>query len=296
MSKLPSPNVLRAVRLLPEAVRIGSAPSSETVLPEEFPRETAPRGRQDDLLAQLTEELAQLKSRLEESESENRELSSRTAALEGELSGEKVRVDEERKKLISEMEAASASARKKAAADGFEEGRKAGYDQGIDDARKEASRDAAEKIRSAVGLLESIHDALTRKMEDLAALQAPKLIRMWEHLLSRMLLKEAALDEETILRVLRGVIERISEKERLLVYLNPGDVDSVRSRRDEYSDLLRGVRHLEFTPDPNVDAGSCIVETNMGIYDARWRTQLEQVAGEIERLFLEGGAEDDGES
>ena len=70
----------------------------------------------------------------------------------------------------------------------------------------------------------------------------------------------------------------------------------MRSRRDEYSDLLRGVRHLEFTPDPNVDAGSCIVETNMGIYDARWRTQLEQVAGEIERLFLEGGAEDDGES
>ena len=294
MSKLPPPNVLRAVRLLPEAVRIGNASSPEPASRGELPRERAASGRQEDLLAQLAEELTLLKSRLAGAEAENLELASRSSALEAELASEKIRVDEERRQLISEMEAMAAAARKKAAAGGFEEGRKAGYSQGIDDARKEASREAADAIRSAVALLGSVHSELDGRMNDLAALQAPRLIRMWEHLLSRMLLKEAALDGETAMRVLRGVLERISDKERLLVYLNPGDIDTVRNRRDEYGDLLRGVRHLEFTPDPNVDAGSCIVETNMGIYDARWRTQLEQVAGEIEQLFLEGGAEDDG--
>lgn len=294
MSKLPRPNVLRAVRLLPEAVRIGSALPPETPPEGEPPREN-PRARQDDLMTQLTEELSLLKSRLEETEAENRELASRSEALEKELTAEKTRVEEERRKLVSEMEAASAAARKKAAGEGFEEGRKAGHDQGLDDARKEASREAADAIRSAVELLESVKVALDKKMDDLVALQSPKLIRMWEHLLSRMLFKEAALDPETALRVLRGTLERISDKERLLVYMNPSDAESVKNRRDEYGDLLRGVRHLEFTPDPNVDAGSCIVETNMGIYDARWRTQLEQIAGEIEQLFLEGGAEDDGE-
>jgi flagellar assembly protein FliH len=294
LSKLPRPNVLRAVRLLPEAVRIGSALPPETPPEGEPPREK-PRARQDDLMTQLTEELSLLKSRLEETEAENRELASRSEALEKELTAEKTRVEKERKKLVSEMEAASAAARKKAAGEGFEEGRKAGHDQGLDDARKEASREAADAIRSAVELLESVKVALDKKMDDLVALQSPKLIRMWEHLLSRMLFKEAALDPETALRVLRGTLERINDKERLLVYMNPSDAESVKNRRDEYGDLLRGVRHLEFTPDPNVDAGSCIVETNMGIYDARWRTQLEQIAGEIEQLFLEGGAEDDGE-
>jgi flagellar assembly protein FliH len=294
LSKLPRPNVLRAVRLLPEAVRIGSALPPETPPEGEPPREN-PRARQDDLMTQLTEELSLLKSRLEETEAENRELASRSEALEKELTAEKTRVEKERKKLVSEMEAASAAARKKAAGEGFEEGRKAGHDQGLDDARKEASREAADAIRSAVELLESVKVALDKKMDDLVALQSPKLIRMWEHLLSRMLFKEAALDPETALRVLRGTLERINDKERLLVYMNPSDAESVKNRRDEYGDLLRGVRHLEFTPDPNVDAGSCIVETNMGIYDARWRTQLEQIAGEIEQLFLEGGAEDDGE-
>lgn len=295
MSKLPSPNVLRAVRLLSEAVRIGDPPP-EADLPEATPGEEEARRRPADPSSRLAEELRLLKEQLSESEAGNRELASRVKALEEDLSGEKKRIEKEREKLLSEMEAKSAAARKKAAAEGFEEGRKAGHDQGIDDARKEASRDAADTIRSSVELLESVYTALEEKMTDLVSLQSPRLVRMWERLLSRMLLKEVALDGETAIRVLRGVLERISEKERLLVYLNPEDVDSVRNRRDEYGDLLRGVRHLEFTPDPNVDAGSCIVETNMGIYDARWRTQLEQIGAEIDQLFLEGGAEDENES
>ena len=295
MSKLPSPNVLRAVRLLSEAVRIGDPPP-EADLPEATPGEEEARRRPADPSSRLGEELKLLKEQLSESEAGNRELASRVKALEEELSGEKKRIEKERVKLVSEMETKSAAARKKAAAEGFEEGRKAGYDQGIDDAKKEASREAADTIRSSVELLESVYSTLGEKMSDLVSLQSPRLVRMWERLLSRMLLKEVSLDGETAIRVLRGVLERISEKERLLVYLNPEDVDSVRNRRDEYGDLLRGVRHLEFTPDPNVDAGSCIVETNMGIYDARWRTQLEQIGAEIDQLFLEGGAEDENES
>ncbi len=295
MSKLPSPNVLRAVRLLSEAVRIGDPPP-EADLPEATPGEEESRRRPADPSSRLAEELKLLKEQLSESEAGNRELASRVKVLEEELSGEKKRIEKERVKLVSEMEAKSATARKKAAAEGFEEGRKAGYDQGIDDAKKEASREAADTIRSSVELLESVYSTLGEKMSDLVSLQSPRLVRMWERLLSRMLLKEVSLDGETAIRVLRGVLERISEKERLLVYLNPEDVDSVRNRRDEYGDLLRGVRHLEFTPDPNVDAGSCIVETNMGIYDARWRTQLEQIGAEIDQLFLEGGAEDENES
>ena len=294
MSKLLRPNVLRAVRLLPEAVRIGNAPPAEQDPREKAGRESSAADHPQDLLSQLTEELTLLKKKLEESERENRDLASRAAVFEDELSREKVLLDEERRKIMSTMESDAAAARKKAASEGFEEGRKSGYDQGIDDARKEAGREAEEKIRSAVALLESVHGSLGERFDALAALQMPRLIRMWEFLLSRLLRKEASLDGETALRVLRGVLERISDKERVLVYLNPDDVDAVRGRKDEFSDLLRGIRHLEFIPDGNVDAGSCLVETNLGIYDARWRTQLEQISAEVEKLFIEGGASDDG--
>lgn len=296
MSKPLRPNVLRAVRLLPEAVRIGSSQEDNRRVPEAAPGEPETGNHPGDLFTQLTDELTLLKAKLEESERENRDLASRAAVFEEELSRERVRLKEERGKMVSALEAEAAAARKKAVSEGFEEGRKAGYEQGIDDARKEAAREAEEKIRSAVDRLESVHRSLEEHLDALAELQMPRLIRMWEFLLSRMLSKEVSLDGETALRLLRGVLERISDKERVVVYLSPEDADAVRGRKDEFGDLLRGVRHLEFVPDGNVDAGSCIVETNLGIYDARWRIQLEQVSGEIERLFIEGGASDDGSS
>lgn len=296
MSKLLRPNVLRAVRLLPEAVRIGNTPGAELEVQENAPRVPEAGNHPVDLLSQLSDELSLLKKRLEESERENRDLASRASVFEDELSRERVRLEEERGKMTSAMKSEAAAARKKAVSEGFEEGRKAGYEQGIDDARKEAAKEAEEKIRSAVSLLESVHGSLEGSRDALCSLQMPRLVRMWEFLLSRMLRKEVSLDAETVVRMLRGVLERISDKERVLIYLNPEDVDAVRGRKDEFGDLLRGVRHLEFIPDGNVDAGSCIVETNLGIYDARWRIQLEQVSGEIDRLFIEGGAGNDGTS
>lgn len=296
MSKALRPNVLRAVRLLPEAVRIGNAPSGSEDPPERPSSDLSAPDHPGDLLTQLTDELSLLKKKLEETEKENKTLLSRAERFESELSAEKKRLEKDRIEMTDKLEAEALAARGQATSEGFEEGRKTGYEQGIDDARKEAAREAREKIQSMVALLGAVYDSLKEKVDDLADLQMPRLIRMWEFLLSRMLCREAALDEGTARRVLAGVLERISDKDRVFVYLNPEDLEGVQAKKDEFGELLRGVKHLEFTPDRNVDVGSCIVETNLGIYDARWRTQLEQIAAEIDRLFIEGGAEDDGSS
>lgn len=77
------------------------------------------------------------------------------------------------------------------------------------------------------------------------------------------------------------------------MYLNPRDLKGVDSLRESLTDVLRGAKHVEFSGDEHVDPGSCLVETNLGVYDARWRTQLEQIASQVEHLLVEGAAEDD---
>ena len=64
--------------------------------------------------------------------------------------------------------------------------------------------------------------------------------------------------------------------------------------KDDLLDVLRGIKHFEFLADEQVERGSCLVETGMGIYDARWRTQLEQISTQIRQLLEEGGAMRDG--
>ncbi|MDI9370229.1 MAG: hypothetical protein GX181_02610 [Synergistaceae bacterium] len=287
MYKFSKAKIIRAVRVLPEAVKIGLAPE-EAEAPEESLDSQGPREAERGGDESLQKEIERLKVELENERLENSDLVSRLSLSEKEMVRERENLAAERDRMKAAMQAEAESLKKKAAVEGAEEGRKAGYEEGAATAREEISREYEEKVSSLVSVLEGVHASLKGSGEDLAALVMPRLIRLWELMLSRMLHREVELSEDTVVPVLRTLMERLSDRESILVYLNPGDAEQTADRRDEFGDLLLGVKHLEFIPDPNVEKGSCVVETNLGIYDARWRTQLEQIQKEIDHLFIEG--------
>jgi flagellar assembly protein FliH len=151
-----------------------------------------------------------------------------------------------------------------------------------------------DRFERAVSLVEKTVSGLDRARESLAALQEPQMVRLWEALLSRMLVTRVTLDPDTVLRTVAELLKRLSDRERVLVYLHPEDIARVEGR-PELTDLLRGIKRLEYLADSHVDPGSVLIETNLGVYDARWRTQLEQVAAEVDHLLLTGGEDDGGE-
>jgi len=292
LSKSPRTNLIRAVRLLPEAVKVGLGPlpdeTVELLSPVDPGRESAVR----DEHAGLLDEVERLRESIRRVEQENRDLAARVALSEKELSDERRRLEADRQRMKADMEAEAESVRKAAEVEGAERGRSAGYEEGARKAREEIALEYEQKVSSLVALLESVHASLDQSAEELANLGMPRLIRLWERMLSRMLRREVELSDDTVQRVLRGILERLSDRDRILVYLNPADAERTSGRRDVFGDLLLGVKHLEFIPDVNVEEGSCIVETNLGIYDARWRTQLEQIHQEIDHLFVEGRKDD----
>ena len=282
--------MLRAVRVLSETVKVGSLISGDE--PEKASRSSSRVPPPSDPLVRLREELALAESRLERAETEITLLSSRNRVLGEEFQAERKKAQEEERQRAAALEAEGAALRKRSVEEGFSEGKRAGYSEGQEQARREMKRHYEAKVASLVALLENIHAALSDRLEGLSALHLPQLIRMWELLLSRMLQQQVTLREDTAMLVLREVLERVSDRERILVYLNGDDLEGILSRKDSFGDLLRGVKHLEYLPDANVEKGSCIVETNLGIYDARWRTQLEQIGKDIDHLFIEGRNDD----
>ncbi len=284
-------NILRAVRVLPQSVRIGAA--QETGRPEdEFEGSVRPedveRRERESELDDVRHEVERFRERAEAAERENGGLLERIRAFEGELSELRSRVETERGKMMSEVETESGRLFEKARREGYAEGNKNGREEGLALARKEVAAEYAQRFSALVARLESIHETLVGQTDSLIRLLTPKIIRLWQNLLKRMLHKEISLDQEAVLRVFSGVLQRVSDRERIVVYLAPADVDILRDRQGEFADILRGTKHLEFIADPSVGPGSCIVETNLGVYDARWRTQLEQIDSEIETLFIEG--------
>jgi len=116
------------------------------------------------------------------------------------------------------------------------------------------------------------------------------MLRLWQEMLKKMLQREASLAPDAVLDVLSDVLSRLSDKNHILIYVSPEDMGLLQaSLSQDFEDVLRGVKHLELKPDASVDKGSCIVETNLGVYDARWRTQLDQIETAVESLFQKLG-------
>ncbi len=277
--------------MLPQTVRIGVVPEDGKTDDETGTVDVSVESEADHAESELDiarKEANKFRTQSVRQEEENAELLSRIRVLEADISKLGVQVDCERRQMTAELESESRKLFERARSEGRAEGQKTGREEGLVQAKKEISAEYAQRFSALVSRLESVHETLVAQTDSLIRLLTPKVIRLWQNLLKRMLHKEVALDQETILRVFTGVLQRVSNKERIVVYLAPEDVDLLRDRQGEYADILRGTKHLEFIADTSVDSGSCIVETNLGVYDARWRTQLEQIDSEIEMLFIEG--------
>lgn len=286
----PSKNrVLRAVRLLPTAVRVGRGGIEElsreesSSAPEERPAESEERLA----LAAAEAEIRKLKAEVRDHElsvSEEREAAN---AARAELAKLQADIERERNELFAKLERESAEARETAKQEGYQEGNAKGYDDGIKKADAEKSAEYSSRFSDALKLLDSMTKSLQDAREQLAASHAPELVRLWEIMLEKMLSVRVSIDAESAIRIVDTILKRVSDRERVVVYLNPQDISMVQNSRDSLIESIRGVKSFEMMSDDHVDRGSCLVETNMGIYDARWRTQIEQIQTEIETLLME---------
>ena len=295
MSDCSRQRLIRAVRMLPETAKIGVFPVRDESLKKKLDeREPVNQGGslidvapqpdpREAKIEQLNIQLASLELQLSNAQ---KEIASLKDANESLARSVEVERQELRAKAQAEAEVTRASAKEQ----GHQEGVTAGYVEGTQKAQEQLQVEYRERFASYVQMLEAIHTVVAEQKERLIVSQLPQLISLWEIMLSRMLLTRVSLDPQVVERTVRDIVQRISDREKILVYLHPEDLPLVTEIHDELLDSLRGIKHFEFLRDVHVDRGSCLVETGMGIYDARWRTQLEQIDLQVQQLLMEADA------
>ena len=306
--------VLRAVRLLPQAVKIGidepDTPEEEPKQEEERPRSSAsPRPRPSAPInrtarrvppspsgkaqppapgpnKELLQKIDELQTKLSEAEAQNAALAQERDKLASEIDGVKADYQGRKKELEAGAAAAAAKVADEAREKAKKEGWDAGHSEGLSAARNEVKKEYLDKFSGLISVLEGINKRLNESFAKLAALNQPRMIRMWTEMLKRMLHRQVELHPETIDVVLSDLLSRLSDKSQILIYAAPDDVERLEGDMDaEFREVLRGVHHLDIKADPNVEPGSCIVETSLGVYDARWRTQMGQVESVVDNVF-----------
>ena len=283
------------MRLLPGAVRIGRGTLED--IPEKIEgtggitSPEAPEG-EDSALVIAQAEIRKLKSELRTRESEIGEARTSVQNLKAQIEATRADVEREKADFYEKAKAEVAHQKEAAAAAGREEGLSKGYDDGLKKAEAEVSADYRNRFSEALTLLGNIGTSLAEAREKIALAHVPQLIRMWEMMLQKMLQVSVELDPSVVERSIAYILSRVSDRERIVIYLNPSDVEMVENIKEGMKDSIRGVKLFELLSDENVDRGSCLVETALGIYDARWRTQLEQISTEVRDLLMEAMSAD----
>ena len=308
-SNLAHQRVLRTVRLLPQAVKIGILESEikqEGTKPEAKPGKPdkpakpevqvrMPEHDSHDLreIEELSAQVKALTNSLSNAEVANAELSEAKAKLDREIGG--IKSDYENRKKTLEAEANSNAkriadeAREKAKHEGFTQG----HNEGLAQARKEVEQEYLAKFAKLAGVIENLGKNLEANFAELVKLNQPRLIRVWTEMLRRMLYRQVELNPDTIDSVLNELLSRLSDKNQVLIYVSPEDLKQLEGNIDtKFQEALRGVKRLELKSDPHVETGSCLIETGLGVYDARWKTQMSQVESVVNEVFQQVAKED----
>ena len=97
-----------------------------------------------------------------------------------------------------------------------------------------------------------------------------------------------AADPELVVEAVRGALRRLVERDRVLILVNPDDLELVRDHVGRLVSELGGIEHCEVQAERRVRPGGAIVRTTEGEVDATLETKLARAREVLEHELANG--------
>jgi flagellar assembly protein FliH len=177
-------------------------------------------------------------------------------------------------RLLAQAMADAERIRESARAEGYEQGRAAGHEQGV-----------AEIARAAGALGEAVQAVQALRVETVQTVEMDA-IKLAIALSNKILMGALQARPELVVEVVQGALRRISDRRTITVLVNPADLEVVRSAVGQLTGQGSGVEVCDVQADERVELGSAIVRTGQGEVDAGVYAQLER-ASEVAAAAVE---------
>jgi flagellar assembly protein FliH len=153
------------------------------------------------------------------------------------------------------------------------------YRNGMEEGRRQAERGLAnvfKSLRDGVSALTGLRSRVLKESEE-------DLLRLAVMVARKIVQQEIAQEPAILASIIAAAVGGCTERDRVVVRLNPGDHAVVAANRQTFLAGLGDDAPITLTPDDGVGPGGCLVETATGTVDARIESQLD----EIYRTLLE---------
>ncbi|MGE3725280.1 MAG: FliH/SctL family protein [Candidatus Sericytochromatia bacterium] len=166
-----------------------------------------------------------------------------------------------------------------------------GFNVGYQEGREEAIKENAQLLMETTNALNKLHAAFpvaVKQNED-------KLIKLALEISREVIQDELAMKPEIVLKSVERAIGKVSDLEKVIIKVNPLDLDLVLPKQEFFRKLLPDVQDFIITGHYSIERGGCHIETNSGTIDAQVNTQLAVVEEVFQQIRSEYDFDDDGE-
>ena len=153
--------------------------------------------------------------------------------------------------------------RSRAYREGFEQGREEGWRKG-----EAELQETLRRFQRIIEELEGFRKRVLSEMEE-------GMLELVMEVSRKVIRRELLSDKEAVLRTLREAASKLTDGDRVKIYLSPDDIEIVREHLAEI--LSHGLKGVELRADPHISPGGCFIETEFGHIDARVEGQLEAI-------------------
>lgn len=148
--------------------------------------------------------------------------------------------------------------------------------QALEEGYAAGRHEALEALAPALSALAAATEEVRAAQADTAAELERRAVELGMALASKVLAGALSVQPERVLDSVQGALRGIVERERVIVMVNPEDLEIVQGAAEELKATLGGIDHCVIEAERRVGRGGCIVRTPVGDVDARIETKLER--------------------
>ncbi len=152
-----------------------------------------------------------------------------------------------------------------------------GHTEGFAKGRRDAAERFAKEANDKVERLTSILHGIEEIRPLIAQANERQLVDLVFRVCRMILLKEIPQDREYLLRLTRGILERIGAKDNVRIRINPQDIGLVEELRAGLFQSFGALRNLDIEASTQVRLGGVELETPWNAIDASVDTQLQNI-------------------
>lgn len=154
-----------------------------------------------------------------------------------------------------------------------EQAREEGYRQGFDKAIQEATvqaEDIRAQARQVMEVARAEHNNIINEAEE-------EIIALVISVAEKVIGSQLVSRPELVGGIVRAAIQKATDREELVIRVNPEDLEYVTSLNEDLRKETQGMRTLRIIPDSIISRGGCVLETSNGSVDATLERQLSEI-------------------